>query len=303
MDQSPMQATGKFPAPSALREIEGKVDLHCHSTASDGVLSPADVVRRAAERGVGTLALTDHDTLAGLDEAAEAAAEAGITLVPGTEISCQWQQHTLHIVALNFDRRAPSFVEALKAQSRARSQRALLIDEQLRKKGCPSVLEAARAKTRDGVPGRPHFARALVEAGAIRSEQQAFKRWLGTGKVGDIKTCWPSLEEVLAYIRQAGGVAVLAHPRKYRMSATRLRALVAEFAAIGGDALEVLTGGQSPADTDLLASLCVKHQLRASSGSDFHRPGQPWTELGSLPPLPKSVVPIWKDDFMAAAIR
>lgn len=280
-----------------------KVDLHCHSTASDGSLSPSEVVWRAAERGVAVLALTDHDTLAGLDEAESAAAEAGITLITGSELSCQWRQHTLHVVALNFDRQAPDFVDALDRQAQARARRARLIDEQLQRKGCPSVLEAAKAMTVDGVPGRPHFARALVQAGRVRTEQQAFKRWLGTGKACDIPTCWPPLSDILSHIRQAGGVSVLAHPRKYRMSATRLRALVADFAAEGGDALEVLTGGQSPADTDLLASLCAKHDLRASSGSDFHHPGQPWSELGSLPPLPAAVSPVWSQGFAARVGR
>lgn len=292
-----MQANPDVPADQGTEGPADKFDLHCHSTASDGALSPTEVVWRAAGRGVTVLALTDHDTLAGLDEASIAADEAGVKLVSGVELSCQWQQHTLHIVALNFDRHAVGFVQALEIQAQARSRRASLIDEQLQKKGCPSVLEAAKGLSHDGVPGRPHFARALVEAGAIRTEQQAFKRWLGTGKAGDIQTCWPHLTEVLSHIRLAGGVSVLAHPRKYRMSATRLRALVAEFAAAGGDALEVLTGGQARADTDLLAGLCTKSGLKASTGSDFHRPGQPWTELGSLSPLPASLVPVWKDDF------
>lgn len=291
-----MQVARAFPGSSESTGLRGKHDLHCHSTASDGSLSPAAVVQRAVERGVGTLALTDHDTLAGLDEAIEAAAVAGIVLITGVELSCQWRKQTLHVVALNFDRHDRAFLQVMDTQSEARSRRAHLIDEQLQKKGCPSVLAAARAKTRDGVPGRPHFAQALVEAGVIRDEQQAFKRWLGTGKAGDIETCWPSLDEVVAHIRGAGGVAVLAHPRKYRMSATRLRALVVEFAACGGTALEVLTGGQSRADTDFLASLCTKYRLKASTGSDFHRPGQPWNELGSLPPLPAGVEPVWAAD-------
>lgn len=292
-----MQANLDVPDIQAPEGRLDKFDLHCHSTASDGALSPRAVVHRAAERGVTVLALTDHDTLAGLDEASLAADEVGITLVPGVELSCQWQQYTLHIVALNFDRHAADFVQALQMQAQSRSRRASLIDEQLQRKGCPSVLQAAKAMSHDGVPGRPHFARALVEAGAVRTEQQAFKRWLGTGKAGDIQTCWPQLSEVLSYIGQAGGVSVLAHPRKYRMSATRLRTLIAEFGAAGGDALEVLTGGQARADTDLLTGLCAKHGLKASTGSDFHRPGQPWTELGSLPSLPESLEPVWKNDF------
>ena len=292
-----MQETAESAESSESASSQGKFDLHCHSTASDGSLSPAEVVYRAAERGVGTLALTDHDTLAGLDEAAKAAASVGVTLITGVELSCQWKQHTLHIVALNFDRHDPAFVEALDLQSAARSHRAVLIDEQLQKKGCPPVLEAARQMASDGVPGRPHFAAALVEAGVVRNEQQAFKRWLGTGKVGDIPACWPTMEQVLGYIRQAGGSAVLAHPRKYRMSATRLRSLVTDFATAGGVALEVLTGGQSASDTDFLISLCIKYHLRASTGSDFHRPGQPWNELGSLKALPAEVTPVWHQGF------
>lgn len=292
-----MQATLFDTEPRVGQPHPAKFDLHCHSNASDGALAPSDVVRRAASRGVAALALTDHDTLAGLDEAKAVAVEVGVKLIPGVEISCQWQQHTLHVVALGFDSDCSSFLRAIEAQAQARNRRAGLIDEALQRKGCPSVLAEARSMTRDGIPGRPHFARALVGAGCVRTEQQAFKRWLGAGKVGDILACWPDLAEVVRYIHASGGVAVLAHPRKYRMSATRLRKLVEEFASVGGDALEVLTGGQAPSDTELLSDLCIKHGLRASCGSDFHKPGQPWTELGSLPPLPHHLTPIWANRF------
>ncbi|XOZ34011.1 PHP domain-containing protein [Halomonadaceae bacterium KBTZ08] len=268
------------------------VDLHCHSTASDGGLSPEAVVTRAAAQGVGVLALTDHDTIAGVGEANEAAVAQGVHLVAGVELSCLWRGQTIHVVALDFEPEDPGFRQALEGQAGVRYERAGTIDERLRRQGLPSVLEQARALAA-GVPGRPHFAQALVEAGVVPGTRQAFQRYLGTGKAGDVASCWPELATVVGWIRQAGGIAVLAHPRRYGLTNNKLRKLVQAFHESGGQALEVLSAGHSPQDSGYLTRLCMEGGLCASGGSDFHWPGRPWSELGKLPDLPAGPEPVW----------
>ena len=274
------------------------VDLHCHSTASDGGLSPEAVVARAVEQGVGVLALTDHDTIGGVSRASKAAASAGISLVDGVELSCSWRGQTIHIVALDFDPEDPDFLAALAEQENVRHTRARTIDERLKKQGVQSVLESAMALAA-GVPGRPHFAQALVDAGVVAGTRQAFQRYLGTGKPGDVATCWPELEQVVQWIRQAGGIAILAHPRRYGLTNNKLRQLVRCFQDAGGQALEVLSAGHSPQDSGYLARLCLDNHLWASGGSDFHWPDRPWSELGRLPELPVGLEPVW-EHFRAA---
>ncbi|MCH8497467.1 MAG: PHP domain-containing protein [Marinobacter sp.] len=270
-------------------------DLHCHSTASDGSLSPRELVARAAAQGVTHLALTDHDTIRGLSEAGEAATQAGVTLVSGVELSCQWRGHTIHVVGLDFDVQHAGFVAAMATQLENRWQRARQISDRLGRLRVDDLLDRAVAKAGGEVPGRPHFAQALVDAGAVRTVALAFKRYLGAGKPGDVKAWWPDLPVVVGWIRDAGGVAVLAHPRKYKLTATKLRALVEDFQRAGGRGLEVLTSGQSDADTAFLAALCRAQGLMASQGSDFHTPGAAWCELGKVPPLPSGLQPVWAD--------
>ncbi|WP_148863182.1 PHP domain-containing protein [Marinobacter fonticola] len=272
-----------------------RIDLHCHSTASDGMLSPGDVVRRAANNGVTHLALTDHDTTDGLAEARQAAQESGITLINGIELSCLWRSLTIHIVGLGFDNADSAWTEALTGQAQNRWQRAHMIDERLRKLKVNDLLGKATHEAGGDVPGRPHFARVLVSEGVVKDSAQAFKRYLGAGKVGDVKACWPSLETVVGWIRAAGGIAVVAHPRKYKMTATKLRALMKDFAAAGGQGMEVLTSGQSSGDLGFLAELCRREGYWASQGSDFHFPGPSWCELGRLPGvLPDGLEPVWQ---------
>ncbi|MFL1453313.1 PHP domain-containing protein [Marinobacter sp. GN3S48] len=269
------------------------IDLHCHSTASDGALAPADVVRRAVEQGVTHLALTDHDTIEGLPEAQAAADASGITLISGTELSCLWKTQTIHVVGLDFDRDSPAFVEALARQHENRWARARMIDERLQKVGVADLLGKATDKAGGDVPGRPHFARVLVEEGKVKDSAQAFKRYLGAGKPGDVRAFWPELSEVVQWITEAGGVAVLAHPRKYRMTATKLRNLVHDFIRAGGRSIEVSTSGQSSGDLGFLAELCRRQELLASQGSDFHFPGAPWCELGNIMKMPDGLEPVW----------
>lgn len=277
-------------------------DLHCHSTASDGGLTPAMVVERAVGQGVGVLALTDHDTIAGVAQAREAARTSGLCLIDGVELSCSWRRQTIHIVALDFEPEDPAFRNALAEQGETRHTRAATIDERLQKQGLPSVFEPAMALAA-GVPGRPHFAQALVDAGVVPGTRQAFQQYLGTGKPGDVATCWPELAEVVQWIRRAGGIPVLAHPRRYGLTNNKLRQLVGCFQEAGGQSLEVLSAGHSPQDTGYLARLCVANNLWASGGSDFHWPDRPWSELGRLPPLPNGVEPVWRHFRAATQVR
>jgi len=269
------------------------IDLHCHSTASDGALAPVDLVARAAEKGVTHLALTDHDTLSGLSEAAEAAWNAGIRLVSGIELSCLWKGRTIHVVGLDFAPDDPEFSRKVGKQVENRRARAAMIAERLQRLRVPDLLERATEKAGGEVPGRPHFAEALIEAGVVRNAAQAFKRHLGAGKAGDVRAYWPELPEVVQWITEAGGIAVLAHPRKYKLTATKLRELTAEFRKAGGQGIEVSTSGQSSGDLGFLAELCRRNEMWASQGSDFHFPGAPWCELGNIMKMPDGLEPVW----------
>lgn len=275
------------------QETEFCIDLHCHSTASDGALSPEELISRAAARGVTHLALTDHDTVAGLPAAADSAAAAGLSLIAGTELSCVWRSQSIHIVGLDFDPENTDFQAALERQNANRWARARAITDKLSKIGVDDLLDKATLSANGDVPGRPHFARVLVEEGIVKDHGQAFKRYLGQGKPGDVKAFWPELEEVVQWILEAGGVAVLAHPRKYRLSATKLRALVSDFKRAGGKAIEVSISGQSSGDLGFVAELCRREKLLGSQGSDFHFPGAPWCELGRITKMPDGIEPVW----------
>jgi len=269
------------------------IDLHCHSTASDGALTPEDLVARAAEQGVSHLALTDHDTIAGLAQARARGQELGLSLISGVELSCVWRSHTIHVVGLDFDEADSAFLEALAQQNENRWQRARLIADRLARLKVDGLLEKATALAGGDVPGRPHFAQVLVNAEVVPKTAHAFKRYLGSGKPGDVKACWPELSEVVQWITDAGGIAVLAHPRKYRLTATRLRELTADFRRAGGRAIEVSVSGQSSGDLGFVAELARREQLLASQGSDFHFPGAPWCELGRIMKMPEGLEPVW----------
>ncbi|GAB3105767.1 PHP domain-containing protein [Aestuariicella hydrocarbonica] len=268
-------------------------DLHSHSLCSDGILRPQALVSRAKMQGVTVLALTDHDTVSGIGEARNAAAEEGIRLLPGIEFSCLWNGTGIHIVGLNIDPDHPAMVAAVEQQSNNREIRAEKIAAKLAKLGMPGTLEGAKAKADGGVLGRPHFAKFLIEAGHVKSMDQAFKKYLGSGKPGDVKQIWPSIEEAVGWIVAAGGVAVVAHPDKYKMTRTKLGRLLEEFVAVGGQAMEVVSGRQAPDVTRDMRLLANKYGLYASCGSDFHVPDQPWQELGNFDGLPEDCRPVW----------
>jgi predicted metal-dependent phosphoesterase TrpH len=270
------------------------IDLHCHSYVSDGTLSPKELVQRAHDKSVTTLSLTDHDTIAGLDEASEQAKELGIELIPGIEISCQWNKYGVHILAYNFALNCPVMQEVQDYQTRVRKKRAREICQRLQKKGLPPTYAVAESKSHTSIPGRPHFAQSLVELGAVADMGEAFKRYLGAGKAGDVKSGWPSLEQALEWIHEANAVAVIAHPRKYDFSLTKLRALIEDFKNLGGQGMEVVVSGQKPGEIGMLSDLCRRYGLYASVGSDFHSPDYRWAELGQIPSLPDSARPVWE---------
>lgn len=272
---------------------EAIYDLHSHSSASDGILSPAALVSRAKSNNVTALALTDHDTVAGLAEAQQQSRLEGLELIPGIEFSSQWQGRGIHIVGLNIDPEAPSIKQGVEIQASRRRLRAEQIAARLEKSGVRDALAGARAQAGGDNLGRPHFARYLVEAGYVSNINQAFKKYLGAGKPGDIRQCWPEFADVVAWIRAAGGIAVLAHPCKYKMTRSKLCAMVLAFVEAGGQAIEVVSGAQTPVQTRDIAGIAHKYGLLASCGSDFHGPGQAWQELGRFPSLPAQAEAVW----------
>lgn len=244
--------------------------------------------------GVTHLALTDHDTVAGLTEAATEASLQGIALIPGVEFSSQWQGLGVHIVGLQFDIAHPALQQALAQQSTARQARAIEIDRRLAKVGIRGALAGAERIASGALVGRPHFAQYLVEHGAVPSVAAAFKRYLGAGKIGDVKQGWLDVSAVVSAIVVSGGTAVLAHPLKYKITLTRLRRLLAEFCAAGGQAIEVSSGPQTPSETKSLAELAKSLGLSASCGSDFHTPTNAWQELGAYAAMPVGLTPVWQ---------
>ena len=270
-------------------------DFHCHSLCSDGALSPQALIELAAERGLQQLAITDHDTTAAYTrQLSDQATNARITLVSGCELSCLWQHRSIHVVGLNIDLTHPIFVQAMGKQAQARDRRAEKITAVLRRMGFSLELAQIQRIAGDGVVGRPHFAEYLVRTNQMPSMTTVYKRVLGAGKPGDIKAEWPALETVVGWICAAGGIAVVAHPLKYKMTLTKLRSLLTTFVELGGQGMEVITGHQEPNQTRTLADLAQRFELASSAGSDFHRPGQPWAELGRVSALPEQCTPIWQ---------
>ena len=270
-----------------------RFDLHTHSTASDGILKPENLVSRAKSKGVDVLALTDHDTLLGIATAASAASAAGLTFIPGIELSSQWGGRGIHILGLNINPAHSAMLAACEHQREVREQRAVRIAEKLAKCGIEAALQGAKSIAGAAVVGRPHFARYLQQAGYVSSFEQAFKKYLGAGRAGDIKELWPSMAQVVTWVRQAGGTAVLAHPCKYKLTRTKLIALLDDFCACGGQGLEIISGAQPPQQTQNLAAMARRFNLHVSCGSDFHTPDQPWHELGAFADLPQDTNPVW----------
>lgn len=277
------------------------VDLHMHSHCSDGALSPTALVERAQAAGVRVMALTDHDSVDGVAEASARAAELGLRVLPGIELSTLWNGMSVHVVGLGIDIRHPALVDGLRRQANARGERALAIAERLEKARRPNsygegvyAAALALAGNEPNRISRTHFAQWLVSEGAVSSMQGAFDKYLGRGKPGDVPMPWVDLPTCIRLIREAGGTAVLAHPGRYDMSRTKLRALLAEFAELGGEAMEVATGTEKPDIIRYLGQLSLQFGLEASQGSDFHGPHVPWVALGRFPDMPAGCRPVWR---------
>ncbi len=275
-------------------------DLHCHSSVSDGLLSPVDLVARAAGRGVKFLALTDHDDVSGLAEAAQAATQHGVQFINGVEISVSWCSHTLHIVGLRIDPAYAPLVEGLRTIRSGRGARAQLMAQSLAKAGIGGALEGAyRHAKNPGIIGRTHFARFLVEGGYCKDVRSVFKNYLVSGKPGYVPHQWATLPDAVGWICGSGGVAVLAHPGRYtagrkRMGSTTLRRLLREFIDLGGQGIEVVSGAHTPEQYADFARYAQEFGLLASCGSDFHGPGESYRDLGCLPDFPLGCRPVWQ---------
>ncbi|WP_417596776.1 PHP domain-containing protein [Oceanospirillum sp.] len=268
-------------------------DLHSHSTCSDGRLSPTELVQLASSEGVHTLSLTDHDTVQGIPEARQAALKVGIDLIAGVEISTTWSGCNVHIVGLNLDIDHPVLIAGLKEQQAARRKRAEIIAEKLSTLGVEDFLGKAEAKANGAELGRPHFAQVLVDEGVVSNMPEAFKKYLGAGKKGDVKSLWPTVDKAVEWIKAAGGVAVVAHPLHYKMTNMKRRALLKAFKDAGGEAMEVVSGAQQSRDqTNYMAQLAKEYDLVASAGSDFHFQTQ-WQKPGKMNHLPETVKPVW----------
>jgi len=274
----------------------GNFDLHCHSTVSDGILPPAELVRRAAANGVSVLALTDHDELAGLEEAADAARASGIRLVPGVEISITWADTTIHVVGLGIDPGSVELAARLEHLRASRGRRAERIAAEFDRLGIGGTLAGAYGYAENPkLIGRAHFARFLVDCGVARDVASVFRHYLVRGKPGYVPQQWAGLGEAVGWIRASGGRAVVAHPGRYRFSAGELGRFLAEFKAAGGEGIEVVTGSHSPDQYVEFARLARTLDLLASRGSDFHGPEESHIDLGRLPPLPGDLSPVWHD--------
>jgi predicted metal-dependent phosphoesterase TrpH len=270
------------------------VDLHTHSTCSDGLLAPGELVARAARRGVGMLALTDHDETAGLPEARHGARLTGVSLINGVEISVSWGGHTLHVVGLKVDPDHPALSDGLAKLREGRRHRAITIAAELEKAGVEGSLAGARSYvTNSELVGRTHFARFLVERGHARDVQAVFRRYLAPGKPGYVPHQWASLSEAIGWISASGGMAVLAHPGRYPFNTAERDELFNSFKDAGGAGVEVVTGSHTADQFEVYARYARRYGLLASAGSDFHGPQESRRDLGDLPALPSGCEPIW----------
>jgi hypothetical protein len=271
------------------------IDLHSHSCCSDGALAPAALVDRAAAAGVQVLALTDHDTTAGLDEASRRGAEVGVRLIPGVEISCCWRAQSIHVLGLWIDPEDAPLRAALAAQAIRRAVRMRGICNHLTRIGLPGAELLAAVEAQPGIATRAHLAAAMVARGHAGSIDAVFSKYLGRGKAAHLAADWPALSSVIGWIVAAGGIATLAHPARYKLSATGRRQMLTDFAAAGGTAIEVVSGGNAAHNIEPCARWACDFGLAGSVGSDFHDPQLSWNPLGRLAKLPDGVTPVWRN--------
>ncbi len=275
--------------------MPAKIDLHCHSTVSDGLLSPADLVAHAAKSGVKVLALTDHDDVGGLVAARQAAAEHGIHFVNGVEISATWKKRTLHIVGLKFDAENVALKTALDKVRIGRDERAKEMAVSLAKAGIGGAYEGAKAIAKQSILTRSHFAQFLAKNGHAKDVKSVFKKFLVKGKPGFVDSQWMDLESAVELIIGAGGQAVIAHPGRYDLGMVNMHLLMHEFRMLGGAAIEVVTGSHQPPQYQQFATIAHRFSLKASLGSDYHGAGLSYMGMGQVPELPAGCVPVWDD--------
>lgn len=269
-------------------------DLHTHSTASDGAFSPRELIDKACAAGITSLALTDHDTVQGLAEAEAAARSVGIVLIPAVEISTSWRGHSVHVVGLQIDPSDQALLSGLKTLQAVRQERAIEMGHRLARAGFDDVLNAVRGLAGDGMITRTHFAEHIVRCGRAKSIKAVFRHYLKPGKPGYVPCAWAPLDVAVGWIRQAGGIPVLAHPQRYKVSGQIRRQLVCEFREAGGTAIEVVAGSSHAPDIAANAELARRFALAASVGSDFHSPAHSWLKLGQAPRLPDDLTPVWE---------
>jgi len=274
------------------------VDLHCHSTVSDGLLTPTEIATRAHQQGVDVWALTDHDEISGVSVAREVAKSLGMQHVGGVEISVTWAKKTIHIVGLQIDETYPGLVQGLYETRHGREKRAMEIGDMLAEVGIPNAFQGAlRYVGNPDLISRTHFARYMVEDGYCTDVSDVFKNYLVEGKPGYVEHRWSSLHDAVQWIKGAGGVAVVAHPGRYDLTQLEMAAFLDEFKQHGGVGIEVVTGSHTPDQFVEYARVAQQYGFLASRGSDFHGPGESRTELGALPPLPANLTPVWHDWF------
>ena len=272
-------------------------DLHCHSTVSDGLLSPGDLARRAKANGVELWALTDHDEIGGLAEARAVAAEVGLPFVNGVEVSVSWgEDQTVHIVGLGFDDGYRPLVDGLATVRGGRDSRAQRMAAELDKVGIHGAYEGAlKYAGNPALISRSHFARYIVELGHAKEVKSVFDWWLAKGKPGYVSHPWATMEQALGWIKAAGGIAVVAHPGRYRLSKAELHEMFGVFKDLGGRGIEVISGSHAEEQTLECARAAREFGFLASRASDFHGPGESWIDLGKLPPLPEGLTPVWSE--------
>ena len=270
-------------------------DLHCHSVVSDGTLTPELLAERASKNGVELWALTDHDEIGGQHRAAAAAKANGMKYLTGTEISVSFIGKTIHIVGLGFDPDNANMQAGLKKTRGGRRERAMEMSEGLAKVGIKGAFDGAlKYVGNPDLISRTHFGRFLVETGVCKDTYEVFRKYLTEGKPGYVEHRWANLKDAVNWITQAGGVAVIAHPARYKFSTNEEFALFSEFKAHGGQAVEVVTGSHTAAEYVTYADTAREFGLAASRGSDFHSPDESHTDLGTLPYLPGNLTPVWE---------
>jgi len=269
------------------------VDLHTHTNRSDGTLTALELLERAHSAGVQLLSITDHDTIAAYHDFDYQMLMGKIRIVPGIEFSTRWHRTGIHILGLNIDLDSDSISTATAFQANARKQRAWQISERLERAGLSDTLPGALAVAKQGAVGRPHFAQHLVDRGEVKTLSEAFKKYLGPGKAGDVKQHWAPLHQIIEWIRTSGGTPVLAHPGKYGLTHNKRNELIRDFAKSGGQGLEIISGQQDPIMTKSLAQSAETCGLYASVGSDFHQLEQPWSYLGMPLELPNTCRSVW----------